>query len=572
MKHAKYFLLALLIWSSAAHAGFTGKSFLTYRSQGFNLARSVSGWEKSETCHNASVAVEYTRSFDGDAINKYFFGCNECNQLIFSGSRYENRGKNDILADYFGLPTDFKSVINFSPRIQNVITDFDFYWNLSGEPTGFNLRVDVPLAYSKWTLDPCETVISSGTLAYPAGYMSNSRIEHDQLEKGALPVLRGCSTFGDLTYPLQYGRIVDSQHATKFADVLVALGYTFVCRPKGRFGADVHVVIPTGTRSHAKNLFEPQIGNGHHWALGVSLTGCYNFIGDEDSDWRVSASIDAYIQHLFKTTQLRSYDLKKNGCGSRYVLLEDMISRVSIAQGFSPTPLENLLDNQYITRLLYAIDATTLASTIKIDVQADLVAKFTAHYHNWNFDLGYNFWARSKEKLVSRACLNHKFYGVKGDAQIYGFLEINPEFEIPIPLNATQSQSTLHAGQGNGNTTDNFVNNNADNPALMFNVGMPVAQTKLDSLTGTGATSLEQVNGSDQAIILSDNDINNCSGLSPRALSNKVFGSVGYTVDYWPRVTCFFSLGGEGEFGMKTDGVKTAISQWGVWVKGSVNY
>jgi hypothetical protein len=570
MKYIKY-LLALIIWSTTAF-GFTGKSFMTYRSQGFNLARSVSGWEKSETEHNASVAVEYTRSFDPSAINKYFFGCNECNQLIFSGSRFENRGKNDILADYFGLPTDFKSVVNFSPRVQNVITDFDFYWNLSGRPTGFNLRIDVPLAYSKWTLDPCETVISSGTLAYPAGYMSNARIEHDQLKKGALDVLSGCQTFGDLTYPLQYGRIVDSQHATKFADVLVALGYTFISQPHGRFGADVHVVIPTGTRSHARNLFEPQIGNGHHWALGVSLTGCYNFIGDEDSDWSVSASIDAYIQHLFKTTQLRSYDLKKSGCGSRYVLLEDMISRVSITQGFSPVPLESLLDNQYITRLLYAIDATTLASTIKIDVQADIVAKFTAHYHNWNFDLGYNFWARSKEKLVSRECLNHKFYGVKGDAQIYGYLILGPGFEIPLPLNATQSHATLHAGQGNGNTTDNFVNNNADNAALTYNVGAPVAQTTPASLSGTGATSLEQVNGSNQAIILSDNDINNCSGLSPRALSNKVFGSVGRTVDYWPRVTCFFSLGAEGEFGMKTDGVKTAISQWGVWAKGSVNY
>lgn len=577
----KITLLALAALSSPVTHSFTNKSFMTYRSQGQNLARNVSGWQSLRTDifngdaeGNASVTVEYGRSFNSNAINKYFFGGNN---LTFSGSRVENRGACDIMADYFGLPTDFKSCVSLNPKVRNVIVDLDFYWNIDCWVEGFNLHLNVPVVASRWELNPCETVIDEGTANYPAGYMSNAFIAHDDLLKGALDVLSYGQTIGDILYPLQYGRLAPcAQQVTTVADILVALGYTFVRHRSGLFGANFQVIVPTGTRSNACTLFEPQVGNGRHWAIGLGLAARYDICDNASRDLKISACFDASIQHLFKSTQLRSYDLACNGPGSRYMLLEDMISQLSIAQGFSPIPLTDLLENQYITRLQYVIDATTLASKIKIDAQIDLVAKITADYRNWNFDLGYNFWGRTKERLVSRQCLNHKFYGIKGDAQIYGFIFFDPVFGpfLPVPLNATQSHATLHAGQGYGNTTHNFTNANADNPALMYNIGAgPIAQTTpVGLVNNTGVTSIEQVNGSNQAITLTDADIDNCSGLSPRALSNKVFGSAGYTWRDCNHATPYIAIGAEGEFAGSDDCVKTAISQWGVWVKGGINY
>jgi hypothetical protein len=574
-KTVKIVMIASLC-HTVAHP-FTNKSFMTYRSQGQNLARNVSGWQSLRTDifngdanGNASIAVEYSRSFHPSAINKYFFGDN-C--LTFSGSRVPYRGACDIMADYFGLPTDFQSTISFEPRVRNVIADFDFYWNLDCWIKGFNLHVNIPVAASRWELNPCETVIDPGTFAYPAGYMSNARIEQADLKKGALDVLGRCQTFGDLTYPLQYGRIdLCEQHTTKIADILVTLGYTFVRDRDWLIGANLQTVIPTGTFSHARYLFEPQVGNGHHWELGGGLTARYDIINNEERDLKLSACLDASIQHLFRATEKRSYDLTKNGPGSRYMLLEDMVNGIAVTENFSPTPLVDPMEFQYITRLLYVIDATTLDSTIKINVQGDLVAKLTMDYHNFNFDLGYNFWGRSHETLVDRQCLNHKYYGLKGDAQVYGFIDVGGPVFISLPIDATQSNATLHAGQGNGNTTDNFVNNNADNVALMWNATVPLAQTQPDSVTGTGVTVLEQLNGSKQAILLTDADINNCSGLSPRAYSNKVFGSAAYTWRDCNHVTPYVSLGAEGEFAGSDDCIKTAISQWGVWFKGGFNY
>ena len=55
-----------------------------------------------DTCYGTVAgAVEYTHSFHKDDIAKFLFG-SQC--LFFSGSKVRNRGPEDILADYFGLP------------------------------------------------------------------------------------------------------------------------------------------------------------------------------------------------------------------------------------------------------------------------------------------------------------------------------------------------------------------------------------------------------------------------------------------------------------------------------------
>ena len=437
------------------------------------------------------------------------------------------------------------------------------------------MRINAPVVRSSWALNPFEEVTASGVLDYPAGYMSNELMPRYQLKNGALDVLSGAQKFGDLDFSLQYARLSQcSQSLTKLADIFVELDYFLVCRPCAELAVGVHTVVPTGTRSQAVILFEPQIGNGRHWALGGSLMGRYDFVKNDECNLIFSGHLDVYVHHLFKATEKRTYDLIANGPGSRYMLLMDMIGPFSVNEGFSPTPFTDLIDQQYDTRLLYVADATTLNSQIKINVAADVVAKFSVTWCNWYAEVGYNVWARSAETLVCREPLMHDFYGVKGDAQLYGFIELDfgsgPVF-LSLPLNATQSQATVHAPQPNGNTTNNFINSNADNAALILNVGGNLAQTTTPSLVNTGVTVLAPVNGSDQAIVVTDSSINNCSGLSPRAFSQKLFGSLRYE---WQ--TCctnpYLVIGAHGEWAGKVDCVKTAISQWGFWVKGGVNF
>lgn len=561
------FVFVILLSVAQSLQSFAGKSFMAYRSQGSHPERFNEFSFFDNFLEQGSLSVIYDHSFNQHAINKYFFGSDS---IIFSGSRVQNRGESDILADYFGLPTDFKSKIYYHPMVSNVIVNAYYAINLTQLSNNLFLTINAPVTYSKWALNPCEQVIDPGSLAYPAGYMSNERIEYTQLMKGALDVLRDQKTFGDVTQPLSHGQIKNEQHSLKVADIKAALEYVWYEDDQKQCNGNIHCIIPCGTKSKAIALFEPQIGNGHHWGIGAELSAYYNFC-EKDASFQCAAALSGEVRHLFASKQYRSYDLIHNGPGSRYMLLEDMITRVSITQGFSNTlPPFPLLENQYITRLVHAIDATTLESKIKIDVEANFIAKLEMEYRDWNGDFGYNLWARSPEKLVKREKLAHYAYGIKGDAQVYDFLDIGL-FVIPIPNNATQSQATLYKPQGDGNTTQNFVNLNADNAALIYNAGAPMIQTKPNSVAGTGVTSVANTRGSNQAIILNDCDIDNDSGLSPKAISHSVFGSIGRS---WQsdEAVIRFAIGAEGEFSQSFNCRKNSISQWSAWIKGTVSY
>jgi hypothetical protein len=559
---------------------FSGHSFLTYRSQGINGAREIVGWQRLRNDlfadlydDNLSLALEYTRSFNTCALNNYFFGGQS---LTFSGSRVANRGACDVLADYFGLPTDFQSRICFNPRIQNVIADFDWYWSLHDWLEGFFFHIRMPLTNTRWNLQACEYVQDVGMLNYPGGYMSMELINRDQLPRSALQTLSGNVTFGDLAIPLEFGKICGLQKKTGLADIYVGLGYTFTSKEHYHVGCDIHTVIPTGTHSTACTLFEPQFGNGGHWALGASLTAHYDLWSSDDNQKGLSIYCNAQVQHLFRSNQVRSYDFK-NGPGSRYMLLESLAPAWGGIFIFPDTGAA--LTEQYNGRLSYAINETTFNSVIKIDVQADITFKLSAYWHNWQADLGYNFWVRTQEKLVCRERLPSGQFAIKGDAQLYGFNGPSPSAKYSgAPINATQSQATLHAGQGVGNANLIFDNANADNASLVVvnppPFTQPLFQATTGDITNTGLTpaDITTINGSQQAILLTDCDINNCSGLSPRGLSNKLFGHIDYTWYERSRAVPYLGIGGEAEFAGKTNCLTTAVSQWGVWIKGGITY
>jgi hypothetical protein len=567
-------MTALPLWGALDH------SFLTFRSQGVNGARALVGWQQLRTdlfsgyCSgNISCSLSYTHSFDHEALNAYFFGAN---QLVFSGSRVPDRAPSDILADYFGLPTDFKSVVCFKPTISNIIVDFDWYWALHYWCPGLYVRVMSPLVHSRWDLKAQEKVLSAGELNYPAGYMGTSRIDRDQLPAQVLQVLCGnVPAVGDLDTPFAFGRWCGKQTTTKLSDIFIGLGYAALDEERYQLALDVHTVVPTGTRSCASCLFEPQIGNGHHWGLGVGCIGYYNLWSDCDGDRCLAAYCDIHIQHLFGSVQQRSYDLCANGAGSRYMLLEDMGNPVGGILSFGGTEeTTELATKQYHGRLFHAINKTTFASKIKINVQADLAFKLAFQWHCWEGDIGYDLWIRSREKLVCREWLLPNHYAIKGDAQLYGYnLNIPEAGDIFVPLNATQSQATIHAGQGTGNANLTFINTNADNAAEAYvNIDEALVQSTAQGLEGTGVDVIGLVNGSNQALLLNDSAINPCSGLSPRALTNKLFGHVAYTWYERCGAIPYLGIGGEVEWAAKTNGVKTAASQYGIWIKGGITY
>ena len=122
----------------------------------------------------------------------------------------------------------------------------------------------------------------------------------------------------------------------------------------------------------------------------------------------------------------------------------------------------------------------------------------------------------------------------------------------------TANNHLLNQGVDNNQFANSGV---ADGDNIM--VRTPIAHDIANSQQSTSNTP----------VYLKTGDLDTCK--TPSALSHKIFAHISYgwkddmEEDDW---TGFLGLGGEVEFGSKTCGCYSALSQWGVWLKGGVAF
>jgi len=654
--------------------------YYSIRSQGENAARELvgAGWNTLiNRCHmdnwygNFSITTEYTRSFEPTTIGKKLFGycgnrccpaeafkcytpcccpfvplegpccepsepcCTPCcvtccddefTVIHVSGSQALNRMGWDWFADYFGLPTDFKSCLTFQPVIDNFLVDFNLYIGLDRWLEGLYFKIDAPLAHSRWALHMCEIIENRGTNNYWPGYFNNALelsetdtigIERSHLANSFSTYISGCPVVQDPTIsyiPLQHAKITcNKQTKTAFADIQMALGYNFFCDNDYHAGFNIQANAPTGNSPTAHYLFEPIVGNGKHWQAGIGfsahvLLGCNE---DETKRWEFYG--DANITHLFETKQCRTFDLCSKPL-SRYMLAAEFspdVDDLIAGDDSGGTPDEPVAPSgQFIGAYSPVANLTTFPVNVSVSIQADLALMLQYVHNNWSIDIGYNFWMKTCEdiKVCSDANFTEGLWALKGDAFMYGFKE-NPDGTIspdPVALSATQSGATIYDGANNWpNGTDgfNYVQNpGVDNRKLAWDD----ADNKLLSLDVARSTTHHVFTSLDpQFISFCDIDI---YGARTQGSSNKIFFHVDYT---WCENHCFvpyIGIGGELEFGYDSEdncgpysdsciacggcsgscaclpcmmpcGNPDAsncqycpLSQWGIWIKGGTAF
>jgi len=551
------------------------------------------GWEtlinKFEMCKLYGafyITPEYAQSFKPCRIASSLFGEALVNGgLDISGSRkgyttaaptvFVARGSKEILADYFGLAPDFQSRVTFKPKIQNFVLDLGLYLGLDELWEGGFFRIHAPINWTKWNLNACETVANAGTLGYDMGYMATTTVLAADLQERWLDTMAGGVTFGDMKDSLAYGKIAScAQTKTRLADIQVALGWNFLQDEDYHFGLMIRGAFPTGNRPCSTYLFEPIVGNGRHWELGAGLTSHAVLWRSEcDEDTMFSVYIDANLTHLFKDKQTRSFDFQDKPL-SRYMLIEEL-----------GTPVANLYAGPVVTtsvapsaiyqgHLFHAINKTTCCTDVSIDFQGDMAIKFAYITGNWDLDLGYNLWGRTGEKFggacCDDSCVPAKTYALKGDAFIYGY---KAAVTTVRALSATESKATIYGGTNTATgavyTAASLLNPNVDNVALAWDGQTNTANAIMRTENVAYDATAQQHTSKDPKFV---DALATCKG--PSALSNKVFANIGYV--WKDKEECewipFLGLGGECEFGAKTSGNWSAVSQWGVWVKGGLAF
>jgi hypothetical protein len=365
--------------------------------------------------------------------------------------------------------------------------------------------------------------------------------------------------------PLRCARMstCGSLKQTKLSDLQFAFGWDFCQDTDYHLGVEIRAAAPTGTRPCGEYLFEPIIGNGHHWELGGGVTGHICLWQNDEETASFGFYVDANVTHLFKTRQRRFFDLVNNGGNSRYMLAERLGTPVT---NLFSNPLEGSVDGstapaaQFKDVLTPVANLTCCDVDVSIGVQGDVTAMFNYTCGGFGWDLGYNFWGRSCDKIrldCDCPCTlesQTKTWALKGDVNVFGFADpgntVGVVADSPLALSATDSRATIHSGSNEPVGTECSLipgrrNVQADNSQF---ARLTAGATGLVDDIEISTYNATQTKTSNPPRFLTIDDVDLC-GAQTRGISHKIFTHFSYT---WQDTECwtpYIGIGGKAEFG-----------------------
>lgn len=514
---------------------FFCKSYFAKRSEGSDTARRLVGdhrytytFNKKGIYGTFNITNAFQRSFNKPEIGIYFAPqcCGNC--LIFGFDEEPHVLRS---AD-FGLPANFffgvkdppepiTSTVCLCPQTSSYIAEASLKLAAPFWCPRFFFNLYAPLTYTFSEINCVKDEnLKQANIFYFCGQMtaSESRSKNVVGAVNAVTALHGNTTWGDVANTLKFGKITcnTKNRKTRIADLQAVLGYNGIEAKNYRLGYKLIVKAPTGNSPNAERMFEPIVGNGGHWELGGGLIA--NMVLWKNKTSEVEWFIDADVTHLFTSRwQKRLFDLKKNGCFSRYLLLKEFGNR-----GTSYSALERG-PNLFAQRI-----------KVSVGVQADITSMLSYSNKEWTVDIGYNFWGRTAEQCEKICCtIPEKTYGIKGNTVVIG-------------------SASFVSGQ-------NLIacSNTSQTPPLTTDSTATIH--KANGFAGDGAQS---------PIFVTCDDINISSALAPAAHSHAAFGNLTYI---WHRKTWDEYLGVGAKVELSGSG-NTALDQWTLWAKAGISF
>lgn len=490
------------------------------------------------------MTVGYQGSFNDKNIAKTLFGTDT---LHFQGSYVTDRASTSLVADYFGLSDTFDGSLHIKPSIYNVNVNFGGFLGLDEWVEGLWTSLDFTFAHQGRKLEACPTgTLINGLDYFEAGYMATTTAATTSSMKTALG---GQFLFGDMQTPWAFGRFdFCTRSANKVASVDINVGYDFLNCEDYRFGAYFRFGIPTGTKidcDYAKHIFNPVVGNGHHWELGGGITSAYE-LWNCDGDQNITAYLDGYLVTLLKNHQVRSFDIIQTNtitpqCSalSRYGLMKQLTADVAP------------LNYAYAGSLINAINFTTRCTEVSVALKGDATLRFVYRNGGWDLGFGYNFFGQSHDKVCIKAAkspcsgvVDADVYGLKGTEGVayWTYNDIDQDYTNEVPYNATNRDASIF----DGGTQDNpYLDGTPGQPWDSFNIVYPSAPA-----VPLNATT----------------DLFKKSGVNHHLISNKGFINSHYTwadCDWTPYIGAYVEVEGAS---------RNSLSLWGVAVQGGISF
>jgi len=603
--------------------GCTATLFLP-RPQGLNSAALFDPfywdcYDINERCWSFNMQYRFDQNTKTERVAKCLFGSEV---LKFNGSKIEEvgleRDEGALIADYFGIRPDYKGEIAFFPRVQNHMIDmwarFElgnvcdpclncWYFTIGGTfvaQSSWNLRgcesIVHPEACDPETQDCCEVIDKKNQFSnFPPGYMERTMPVGDPFygkpttaAADIKTALTGNFLFGDMQEPWKYGTFVFDrpQNKTGLANIDLIFGYDLLRCEDYHFGIFAKAVGPTGNRPNAFTVFEPIIGNGHHWELGGGIDAHWVLWQCDDSC--ITAYLNGNATTLFKDRQWRSFDLIRpevpliiengepsasscpdNNCPNNEIS-RNCLSRYMLLSEFNE-------ENEYVGRLLNAIKFATREVHSKFKVQGDAAFRLVYYNCGWAVGAGYNVYGRSREDLefTDSACPTQgRLFAAKGISGVRSYKDDNTPFTYPCPcgLEGQTRPCEYSASETNANggatisEAGKIFTDNPEDDATGWD-GEPALVSQVNG--GPGVEYINSGEGED----LNVSDILDLERARiPSQLTHKFFAHVDYQ---WENCYCepYFGIGGGYSWAHRGEDCHFCTPEgWEVWVRGGIAY
>ncbi|MBI2352739.1 hypothetical protein HYV11_00670 [Candidatus Dependentiae bacterium] len=414
-------------------------AFSAYGTREILLMKDIDFSVDKEWVSRFGVASEYMQSFNND-------NCSGLGALPFwSGTNKmtigDNSGNFDLDAYQFGM--GYVNTVNgevqsgkvtLAPKIQQVGSELMWYLVQNKDKPGFYSKIKLPLGAMMVNAKLCED---------PASMSNENAYYHDRTGiAGYVPAnyyptlsaaLAGGTVQQDPVY--KYGKFECCRHTTiRMGDIGAVLGVNFIVKDEGHFGIGAKFSCPTGNVPTAEYALEPIFGRAGHWGVGGEITGHYKHEMENDRYWTFWVQGEA--MHLFsgRRPSWRSFDLKANGKGSKYMLIQNYFySYGTITAGDFDV----------------AINYTTLPVKSSFAIEGNLAMMFDFHHKNMNFAIGGEFWGRSDEKLSIDTCNLNNLNNYQFDYNLNDWAVVGRQLDgYCEPLATINKSQTRYSGQG----------------------------------------------------------------------------------------------------------------------------
>jgi hypothetical protein len=193
--------------------------------------------------------------------------------------------------------------------------------------------------------------------------------------------------------PLKYAKIrcCGSDFKTGIGDVEASLSYQFGNSNNYYFRTHADVVFPTSDKPTGETLYEPLIGNGSQWGIGVGFEGMA--VLHKDGDLKIKANYGGSAKYFFSNTQKRMVSFRS----------DDWDSRRSWAGYYS------LLGEKGKVGVFPAANILTRDVKVLQGILVDCFVNCTLSWRGFLLQAGYNFLSRGAESVSVKNWSNDKY-------------------------------------------------------------------------------------------------------------------------------------------------------------------